>query len=516
MGRIHRVGQTRDVELFNLIAMDTREGEALSVLLDNMVIAANQLGGKLFDSLSLVAELVGLNMEQLLSQTFADVPSDALLAAKAITATMFQAEATKAAGIENRYKSQLDVQAATERLQAEALERVNPRIVEAFLARVAAAGLIRLDRSALGEGIFVISPGTRPLPKDFAAQRALVASSGTAITRAEETGGRTTDVVRIGPAESAFRALVDGIRVDCQAALIQGSQLLDESSSTAYDLYCFETELTEGTSPDPSPHLALIRVDDAGARPVRWELLANLSAGDRSPGSPHPARQADAEEAATAEAVKERVTRSLTREKWLLAAQNELRKLPTSISAAIKDRDERRETRSRLEAAVNERLRQLGGLARVSVGETRQVGWSRVEPGGPPDEPTAKDSERISMKAVTTLLRGDGWRVADVHTEGRGYDLLATRSHEQRCVEVKGVWESASSQGVPLTANEILIAGQLADDYWLYVVDQCRDGGALFGVYRDPITLFADQLREVAGAKVPGSALSAAREAVRA
>ena len=27
MGRIHRVGQTRDVELYNLIATDTREGE---------------------------------------------------------------------------------------------------------------------------------------------------------------------------------------------------------------------------------------------------------------------------------------------------------------------------------------------------------------------------------------------------------------------------------------------------------------------------------------------------------
>jgi SNF2 family DNA or RNA helicase len=58
MGRIHRVGQDRDVKLYNLIATDTEEGEVLSVLLDNLVAAANQLGGKLFDSLSLVVELV--------------------------------------------------------------------------------------------------------------------------------------------------------------------------------------------------------------------------------------------------------------------------------------------------------------------------------------------------------------------------------------------------------------------------------------------------------------------------
>src|SRR5438045_8360415 len=69
MGRIHRIGQTRDVELFNLIAAETREGEVLSVLLDNFVAAANALKGKLFDSLSLVAELVGLDADHLLAET---------------------------------------------------------------------------------------------------------------------------------------------------------------------------------------------------------------------------------------------------------------------------------------------------------------------------------------------------------------------------------------------------------------------------------------------------------------
>jgi SNF2 family DNA or RNA helicase len=41
MGRIHRLGQTRDVELYNLIATGTREGDVLEVLLRNFVTAAN-------------------------------------------------------------------------------------------------------------------------------------------------------------------------------------------------------------------------------------------------------------------------------------------------------------------------------------------------------------------------------------------------------------------------------------------------------------------------------------------
>ena len=56
MGRIHRIGQGRDVRLYNIVATDTREGEAMARLLDNLVAAANELDGKIFDGLRLIAE----------------------------------------------------------------------------------------------------------------------------------------------------------------------------------------------------------------------------------------------------------------------------------------------------------------------------------------------------------------------------------------------------------------------------------------------------------------------------
>ncbi|CCW11016.1 ATP-dependent RNA helicase [Rhodococcus aetherivorans] len=48
MGRIHRVGQHRNVYLYNLVATDTREGDTLMRLLDNFVTAANELRGQMF------------------------------------------------------------------------------------------------------------------------------------------------------------------------------------------------------------------------------------------------------------------------------------------------------------------------------------------------------------------------------------------------------------------------------------------------------------------------------------
>ena len=56
MGRIHRIGQHEKVWLYNLVATDTREGEAHARLLENLVTAANELDGKIFDSLRLITE----------------------------------------------------------------------------------------------------------------------------------------------------------------------------------------------------------------------------------------------------------------------------------------------------------------------------------------------------------------------------------------------------------------------------------------------------------------------------
>ena len=112
------------------------------------------------------------------------------------------------------------------------------------------------------------------------------------------------------------------------------------------------------------------------------------------------------------------------------------------------------------------------------------------------------------MKYVQQFLEADGWRVEDVHTEGRGYDLEARRQSQVRQVEVKGVADDASSAGIRMTGNEVLIATQYRTSYWLYVVDQCADGtGRLFGAYEDPATLFSGDMVGDAIFRVPGSTL---------
>jgi len=197
MGRIHRVGQTRDVELYNLIATDTREGEVLEVLLGNFVTAANQLEGRMFDSLSLVGELVGLaddDLSRVLADTFGDDEqrARALAAVGAVTATRLADAAQRADAQERALKTSVDIAQAVTALQDEQLDRINPAIVEAFLHRAAAGGAVTVRPHAAGDGMFTLSRADgQPLPKEFAppgerraGTTALVASSGKSLAQA--------------------------------------------------------------------------------------------------------------------------------------------------------------------------------------------------------------------------------------------------------------------------------------------------------------------------------------------
>jgi superfamily II DNA or RNA helicase len=525
MGRIHRIGQKRDVELYNLIATDTREGCVLEVLLRNFVTAANRLEGQMFDSLSLVGELVGLTDDRLtevLAAAFGDDEqrAQALIAVQAVTAARLEDAAKQAKAQEAALRSAVDVAAAVAALQDERLERVNPAIVEAFLARITDGSIARVAAHAAGDGVYTITLADgQPLPREFTppgqprpGDTAVVATSGDALAAARQASADVSQVISLGPSDPAFQSLVALCADRLAPAMFRGGGLADETSTTDYDLFCYQADVQEAGGKRRTTWSCLIRVDAAGARPVRWETLANLRPADPG-GPPHPARANDARVRSGLAAQEEQDRRTHALSAWLAHADRELRRLPDQLTDGIADRTSRIAERRRLEATTARRLTQLREISQVTVEEPRQITWAHVSAAALEPEPTEKDSERISMSHAAKVLRDQGFAVADVHAEGRGYDLHASRGREQRLVEVKGVWQAASSRGISMTGNEVLIATQHGRDYWLYVIDRCHDGtGALYGTYPDPVRTFVDLLAGRVVVHVPGSALKAARE----
>lgn len=515
MGRIHRVGQNRDVELYNLIATGTREGDTLHKLLDNFVNAANDLDGQMFDSLSAVAEMTGLHYDAWLAALYGDDEArkqEALNAVDKVRSAELKRVAQQAREQESHLAAKVDVVAAMTLLQQDLLDRINPAIVEAYLSRLAEARLLTAKKHAGGEGILLLE---RPegLPSTLGDAPVIVATSGDALREAAKHID-TTRMTALGPGEPAFSDIISMADAALSADRFQGGTAEDPTSISNYDLYAFEASLNESDGRVSTPWTVLIRVDESGqARPVRWELLANLVPTTQSAGALHPAHTHSATISAHQFALESQGKHQAARGDWFASAKSELQSLPTNLTKAIKNRDERLSVRASLSAQVTTRLNELEAMSKVTVTEPRLMAHIRVRAEGIPPTPQEKDSERIGMVHVRDHLKTRGWRVDDVSKENRGYDLLATRGNQQRCVEVKGIWDSAASNGIRMTGNEVLIATQHRTEYWLYVIDHCHNGkGNLFGVYPDPITTFRADIKADAVFKVPGSSLNAARD----
>lgn len=512
MGRIHRIGQHRDVFLYNLVATDTREGNTLFVLLDNFVTAANELRGQMFDSLSAVAEITGVDYEKWLTDLYGNDDTKkqtAIAAAEAVQAHDLTRAARQVQDTERRLASQVDAVAALTLLQRDLFARINPAIVESYLDRLSAAKLLTAKATASGTGFRQLAVPFGHLPLSLGGgSEALVATSGEAI-RDNASSIDTTGMVTLGPGEPAFTDLIRLAAHDLAPDLHRSGAVEDPTSLTPYDLYAYDATMTESDGKRSSAWATLVKVDDTGnARAVRWETLANLVPTSQSGTSPHPSRQAAA--MAAAEKVSQETVdeHRRVRTDWFAQARKDLLNLPIALTDTIDDRDDRIALRRHLQTQTSARLDQLEKLVQVQLTDPRLVGRIRVLPAGMPETEAQRSSEWVAMRHVQKHLENEGWTVDDVHTEGRGYDLDARRHSQIRHIEVKGVVGDAASDGIRMTGNEVLIATQHRKAYWLYVIDRCANGtGRLFGAYEDPATLFSSDMTGDAIFRVPGSSL---------
>lgn len=384
------------------------------------------------------------------------------------------------------------------------------------MTRLAEAELLDFKQAAVADrGFWYLTPRTLSFPKALPVEestgKALVSTSGQFKTAAVEAGvGRASDAVTLGPGEPVFGELAESVGDHLRPFLYQGALLEDQTTVTDYELHLFAAEVAEGGGRRKTTWSYLIRVDETGARLVAWETLSNLKPANKVADRPHPARKSEAEQTAQQALWEERDDRTLAMQSWVTDARQNLRRLPDDLSNDIPNREQRLKIRGRTEAAVESRIADLDEATRIEVGDLTRIGWARVQ-GAAEADPEAKNSEEIAMRLVIDSLAAEGWKVADVHTEGRGYDLHARRGNQQRCVEVKGIWDRASSRGVTLTGNEMVRAGLLADDYWLYIVDKCSEGGILYFAYQNPAILFADVTRDITSLHVKGSDLEDAK-----
>lgn len=506
MGRLHRIGQKREVYVYHLVAPKTREGRVQQVVLQNLTVAGLALRGRIFDLLDATAAAAGFDYGKALAEAqHGDLEAETV-AHQVPGAEQLITRAKEIVAEEDRLRTPTNLQEARERFARDRLEAINPVIVDAFVRQVAHTAGWEVQPGPV-PGIHILR-APEGLPEAFrSGTECLIAAAGAAVEKARSEGfTKAAEVVVLGPTEEAFQELVRRAARGSDGELYRGGTLVDQASLTSYFLFVYDCEIEhhDGTKKVRQSAPFLLRYSGAGAFPVAWESIMNLASWDGMAVAPPPAARHEAETAAGV-ALNAELQR-LRKEKgdWVDKAFTDLEAIERRYRAQIRDlpAEQRHEQTARFAAQKDLRKAQLQEIRTVTAMRPRLSGWVHVVGSARPTElGRDPDSEKIAVATVIEELERLRYVVDDRQTAGLGYDLYAKGAGQQRLVEVKGF--EGELQSVTLEQHEWAQAQQRGSDYWLYVVVNCETGPSILLRVQDPAAKFPDGPRLVQRFSIP-------------
>lgn len=528
LGRIHRIGQERDVYAFNFVATESQdgqpivEGRILHRLLEKLDTMNEALEGRVFDVIGEVLSLNDVNLPEMLREAAYDpCRLDEYLDQIDRMDPAKLKEYEEATGIALA-RSHVDF-TGFQRLSLEAEEkRLMPRYVEAqFLAAAKEVGL-RVEPRA--DGLWRIEH----VPADLRSERL---QSVRRLGKPEPSYRKVTfhkrhldqsahvDAVLMGPGHPLYAALDE--KLNEKLASLQGGIgfYMDPLATEAYRLHFFEISIRgkDSKGNDVPLHGELVAVREGGGQAsglshslsfeiVPNDILLNLPAHPNPPVATDPvATQAASdylkgtyqlecrarcqeERQHFARICREYLERSF--EARIKRAQERAMSLMAEASTKPEFKlaaDEARKYVEELERQRKERLNGLGRLEIARTGPVRHIATAVVHlvdqdlsawQADPLLDPALRrKSELAAEELVVAALKEEGFPQDRIERVGHlklGFDIRAHRIVDTatgevlvKRVEVKG---RARGQAVRLTTNEWYKAQQLADTYWLYVV----------------------------------------------
>jgi superfamily II DNA or RNA helicase len=513
MGRIHRIGQTKEVHIFNLVAGNTREGAVLATLLRKLERMGQSLGDPVFDVIGEV--FAGYRLKDILEDV--------------IAGTITEEEARSIFGadpdefdpeIVRRAEHLLSDALATEHIDWQAERAKADRAEE---RRLPPEYLERFFRDAIGfaggnvesrlDGTLRVtrSPDTLVARSRVGNATRRIAPEYARLTFEREAAMRpTTDQSDksapapelCGPGHPLFDALVDHVIDRTATAIEAGAHYHDPDATEPVLLRLLTGDAIDGNGEVVHRALATVAETPNGYDSSR-RFLYDLVPADEPPASTPELRGTDRMVNWAREHVFERRYQEAKDERQQVA-DIQAQFLKRSFLAVLARQDqelydldeaaERGETgaegrRRRAELAKaqtiakrDQRLTETEAGRSVRRGPVRVLATCLVSPtagtvdGGdqPPEEEYGLSSEEVEQVAVRVAWEHEeearASHIQSVEDQNVGFDLLSLRGIDRRCIEVKG---RAGVGGVKLTWSEYAKAVELGEDYWLYVVLDC-------------------------------------------
>ena len=534
-GRIHRIGQREVCRLWNLVAVDTREGQVFERLLDKIEEQRKAYGGRVFD---------------VLGQSFADKPLREVL----LDAVLYGDDPARLAALEEIVDTEVskglpdllreqalnatmlaaaDVEELRRQMDAARARRLQPHYLELFFTEAFARLGGRMSRRETGRWEITHVPaalrnrptGTGRGPAiveryarvTFTVDRIHVDSSPKAVLLAP--GNRLLDTVVDATIERHHDTLTRGaILVDPHDAgteprllLAVTEEITDGTGSSVAKRFDFLTLTPDGepTASGAAPYLDAepltahctheqadqVRqaLADAGWPPADVEQAAKTWAA--TTGLPAFLRQVSDQTLPLLRRTRDEVDARLTQQTnfWHCesvklreeqAAGRKVRITPERATATAEDLERRLKRRCDLldaQARLLPKPPHLAGAALViphgylsahGIGPADQV----AEPPAPHAVATA-EVDRRAVDAVLAAERALGREPIEMPHNNPGYDLESVDSAGRTVfIEVKG--RLLGAKDFHITYNEVLLAKNTADQHRLALVSVHPDGPA--------------------------------------
>jgi len=519
MGRIHRYKQQKEVMIFNLVASNTREGQVLARILHKLEIMRKQLGSdRVYDVIGEIIPAPRLDqlMKDWLSQrrTMAEILEDIELETdeKKVQSIREHME-DKALG--SRF---IDMTALNADRQKSRENRLMPEYIERFFieAYKSFGGTVSAVRNT-NKGIWSIPRVTadlRKIPEVLERKFGKVANSYPKLTFDKERIVGYSDIEFVGPGHPLFEAVLDKVLKEYGMNLQKGAVFQDADCKTPMLVWFVSGGVEDGRGRTIGRRMFAVRVWDEKITLSQPYALLDLKIPDCETSLPESMFSAAADEdnvinwyldngmAPYFTEIKERRNRELAiMSKYVQKSLNHLitesnRKIakydlklrnfsnpndPKSLSI----RGNRAQEATRRDDYMHRRDKRIAEIEQerhLTEMPPEVIGVAAILPMEIEDPAVRRmtsdpEVESIAISVAMKYERGNGRKPISVEEENCGWDITSLKDGQvARYVEVKG---RADQGGVCMTENEWIKAQRFGDDYWLYIVTDCRSNPKL-------------------------------------
>ena len=560
MGRIHRIGQEKEVYIFNFVAVNTVEGRVLEKLLAKLDEIRLAMGERVFDVIGQLLQLNDIRFEEMVREaTYTKASEDEVLDKIEKLDPKRLDELEKATGVALA-TSHVDLSRIRRTQNQDYIseeQRLMPRYVEEFFKR--SCEFLRINLETRADGLWRV-----PYVKEEfrAGNLDAIRRLGTAennypkLTFYKEHLANVThqDAELVSPGHPLFAAIAERLDMQLNEQVSTGSAVFfDADAEKHYRLYFFNVQVAgqqrQGRDVVLRASLCAIRcsvTDNNNALPtMQLTLVSPDCLHDLAPVNdvsecnenqiiepPTPQQQQEVEDwiktkvqfpAIKQERQKRQRELQIRQDYLKKAMESAIREAQTTqmkLAAKVASGDETyRVARDNAQNKVRElqeryktKQTELDYLKIVRSGRVAYLGCALVYPvpvGADGDTALQgmrnhPEIEAFAMEWVMKYEHQRGWQPEDVSQaqDGCGFDIrsVGVADAETGKAPVRRIevkGRSQLNQNIALTVNEWRKAQQLGDSYWLYVVWGCQTENPQLLTIQNPAKVLVRDAKEI-------------------